>query len=50
MPRPDLARSYELQANCFVTKPPDRDPFDKVARATDDFRFTGVRLPDEARD
>lgn len=46
----DVARSYELHANCFVTKPLDMDQFDKVVRAIDEFWFTVVRLPSETRD
>lgn len=43
----DVARSYELHANCFVTKPLDMDQFNKVVRVIDDFWFSVVRLPGE---
>lgn len=44
----DVVRSYELHANCFVTKPLDMDQFNKVVRSLDDFWFSVVRLPGAA--
>jgi two-component system, chemotaxis family, response regulator Rcp1 len=43
----DIARAYELNANCYITKPVDLDQFTTVVRAIEDFWFTVVRLPQE---
>jgi two-component system response regulator len=42
----DIARSYRLQANCYITKPVDLEQFVKVVRAIDDFWLSVVRLPE----
>jgi len=44
----DIARAYELQANCYVTKPVDLDQFIAVVKSIEDFWFTIVRLPPTA--
>ncbi len=41
----DIARSYRLQANCYITKPVDLEQFVKVVRSIDDFWLSVVRLP-----
>lgn len=41
----DIARSYELQANAYVTKPIGLDQLGRVVRAIEDFWFEVVRLP-----
>jgi CheY-like chemotaxis protein len=41
----DILRSYNLHANCFVTKPVDLDQFLKVVRSIEDFWLTIVKLP-----
>ena len=41
----DVARSYDLHANAYVTKPVDFEAFTRVVRQIDDFFFTIVRLP-----
>jgi CheY-like chemotaxis protein len=41
----DVARSYELNANCFITKPVDLDQFFEVIKTIEDFWLTVVRLP-----
>lgn len=41
----DIARSYELQASAFVTKPIGLDQLGRVVRAIEDFWFEVVRLP-----
>jgi chemotaxis family two-component system response regulator Rcp1 len=43
----DVLKSYNLHANCYVTKPLDLDRFIGVVRAIEDFWFTVVKLPDE---
>ena len=41
----DILRSYELQANCFITKPLDLDEYFSVVRAIEDFWLATARLP-----
>jgi chemotaxis family two-component system response regulator Rcp1 len=41
----DILRSYNLQANCYVTKPLDLDQFIKVVRSIEEFWLTIVKLP-----
>lgn len=42
----DIARSYDLHVNCYITKPVDIERFIEVVKAIDEFWFTIVRLPD----
>jgi len=41
----DVLRSYELHANCYVTKPVDLDKFIVVVKSIDRFWLTVVTLP-----
>jgi CheY-like chemotaxis protein len=41
----DIVKSYELHANCYISKPVDLTQFMKVVRAIDDFWFAIVSLP-----
>jgi len=41
----DVLRSYELQANCYITKPVDLEKFISVVKSIEDFWFTIVTLP-----
>ena len=41
----DIVKSYELYANCFVSKPVNLTELAKVVRTIDDFWFGVVRLP-----
>jgi CheY-like chemotaxis protein len=43
----DIIRSYELHANCYVTKPVDLDQFISVVKSVEDFWLTVVKLPPE---
>jgi CheY-like chemotaxis protein len=45
----DIARSYNLHANAYVTKPVDFEQFVRVVRQVDDFFLTVVRLPPNGR-
>lgn len=42
----DILRSYELHANCYITKPVDLEQFVNVVKSIDDFWLTVVRLPE----
>lgn len=41
----DILRTYDLHANCYITKPVDFEKFVSVVRSIDDFWLTVVRLP-----
>ena len=41
----DIIRTYDLHANCYITKPVEFDKFVGVIRSIDDFWLTVVRLP-----
>jgi len=41
----DVAQSYMLGANCYVTKPVDLKAFQSIVQAVEDFWFTVVKLP-----
>ncbi len=45
----DIARAYDLHANCYITKPVDLDQFITVVRSIEEFWFTIVKLPTESR-
>ena len=46
----DIFRSYDLHANCYVTKPVDLDQFIKVMKMIEDFWLTIVKLPRSEED
>lgn len=46
----DIVKSYNLGANCYVTKPVGFDQFQKVVGAIEGFWFTVVKLPTKAQD
>jgi CheY-like chemotaxis protein len=41
----DILRSYNLHANCYITKPIDLTQFLKVVQSIEDFWLTIVKLP-----
>ncbi len=41
----DIIKSYELHANCYITKPVNMDQFIKVVKSIGDFWFSIVILP-----
>ena len=41
----DILKSYNLHANCYITKPVDLKQFMQVVKQIDDFWFTIVKLP-----
>ncbi len=43
----DILRTYDLHANCYVTKPVDLDQFIEVVKSIDDFWLAVVKLPRE---
>jgi two-component system response regulator len=43
----DILKTYNLHANCYVTKPVDLDQFIRIVRSIEDFWLTIVKLPNE---
>lgn len=43
----DILRSYNLHANCYITKPVDLEQFITVVKSIEEFWFTIVKLPIE---
>lgn len=41
----DILNSYDLHANCYITKPVDLEQFSKVVHCIEDFWFSIVKLP-----
>lgn len=41
----DIVRSYQLQANAYLTKPAQWDAFDGLVKSINDFWLTKVKLP-----
>ena len=41
----DIVRTYNLHANCYVTKPVDLNQFLEVVKSIEDFWLSIVRLP-----
>ncbi len=41
----DILKSYELHANCYITKPVDMNQFVKIVRSIENFWFSIVKLP-----
>jgi CheY-like chemotaxis protein len=43
----DILRAYNLNANCYVTKPVDLEQFLRVIKAIEEFWLEVVKLPNE---
>ena len=41
----DIVKSYQLQANCYLSKPVQLDEFESLVRSINDFWLTKVKLP-----
>ncbi|MGB6545764.1 MAG: response regulator [Candidatus Acidiferrales bacterium] len=41
----DIVKSYELQANCYLTKPVQLAAFEALVKSINDFWLTKVKLP-----
>ena len=44
----DIVKSYEMYANCYITKPVDLDKFLHVVKQIEAFWFSIVKLPKDA--
>jgi CheY-like chemotaxis protein len=45
----DVVKSYQLQANCFLSKPIHFEEFHSLVKSINDFWLTKVKLPDRNR-
>jgi len=45
----DVVKSYQLKANCYLTKPVQLDAFEALVKSIDDFWLTNVRLPSNSQ-
>ena len=45
----DITKSYQLQANCYLTKPVQLDAFEGLVKSINDFWLTKVKLPQQAQ-
>jgi len=43
----DIVRSYELQANCYLSKPVQLDGFESLVKSINDFWLTKAKLPQQ---
>jgi CheY-like chemotaxis protein len=43
----DIVKSYQLQANCYLTKPVQLDSFEALVKSINDFWLTKVKLPQQ---
>lgn len=41
----DIAKCYQLQANCYLTKPVQLDAFETLVKSVNDFWLAKARLP-----
>jgi len=45
----DIAQSYELQANCYLSKPVEFSAFERLLRGINDFWLTRAILPQQGQ-
>jgi chemotaxis family two-component system response regulator Rcp1 len=43
----DIVKCYQLQANCYLTKPVQLDAFESLVKSINDFWLTKVKLPQQ---
>jgi CheY-like chemotaxis protein len=46
----DILRSYELHANCYISKPVDLDSFLRIVKSIEEFWLEIVELPNSVQD
>jgi CheY-like chemotaxis protein len=44
----DILKSYQLLANCYLTKPVELDQFESLVKSINEFWLTKVKLPQQA--
>ena len=45
----DIVKCYQLQANCYLSKPVQLDAFEALVKSINDFWMTKVKLPQQTR-
>jgi len=45
----DISKSYQLQANCYLSKPVQLDAFEDLVKSINDFWLTKTELPQHRR-
>jgi chemotaxis family two-component system response regulator Rcp1 len=45
----DIAKSYDLQANCYLSKPVELEEFEALVKSINDFWLTKVKLPSQKK-
>jgi CheY-like chemotaxis protein len=45
----DIVQSYQLRANCYLSKPVELDAFESVVKSVSDFWLERVKLPRNSR-
>ncbi len=45
----DIVKSYQLHANCYLSKPVQLDAFESLVKSINDFWLTKVKLPQQAQ-
>ena len=45
----DIVKSYQLQANCYLSKPVQLDAFESLVKSINDFWLTKVKLPRQSQ-
>src|SRR3984957_16437318 len=45
----DIVKSYQLQANCYLSKPVQLEAFESLVRSISDFWLTKVKLPHQIK-
>jgi chemotaxis family two-component system response regulator Rcp1 len=46
----DIVKSYQLQANCYLSKPVQLDAFENLVKSINDFWLMQVKLPQQVED
>jgi CheY-like chemotaxis protein len=46
----DIVKSYQLQANCYLSKPVQLEAFESLVKSINDFWLTKVKLPQRSSD
>jgi CheY-like chemotaxis protein len=46
----DILQAYAMHANCYISKPLDLEEFSEVVQAIEEFWFTIVKMPRDAKD
>ncbi len=44
----DIVKSYQLQANCYLSKPVQLEAFESLVKSINDFWLTKVKLPQQS--